>query len=273
MDSNERANKSNLLAKLTQLEEQVSTLSFQVESNRETISILQQSLTERELQIYELESKLIFAQKSLLTKARDKIYHCRHQLENGINETLIKPYLAKIQQQIETIHNFIEESRISINRKKRLIHEHIHTTTAIVNKCPDQARNYFEKAVLNPVHLILTDGLGLAYSNLKTAGDLIEQGFINPGKALYKEIVTAVFALPSQSQVILQVWLVDPAIQQISTVSDRGKQLFSNAIPWLKSSILQLKESLRQGRGYIAEQVKQSSFWDGKHKIEVTYQT
>jgi hypothetical protein len=35
---------------------------------------------------------------------------------------------------------------------------------------------------------------------------------------------------------------------------------------------MQLKDSLRQGIGYIAEQVKQSSFLDGKHKIEVTYQ-
>jgi hypothetical protein len=192
---------------LTRLEDQVSTLSFQLESNRETISILKQFLTERDLKIYELESKskLIFAQKSLLTKAMDKIYQCRHQIKNGINETLIKPYLAKIQEQIETIHNFIEESKVFITRKKRLIYEHIHTTTERVNKCPDQARNYFEKIVLNPVHLIVNEAVGLAYSDLKTASDLVEQGIINPGKALYEEIVTVAFALLSQSQVILQV--------------------------------------------------------------------
>lgn len=34
---------------------------------------------------------------------------------------------------------------------------------------------------------------------------------------------------------------------------------------------MQLGDSLKQGVRYIAEQVKQSSFWDGKHKIELAY--
>ncbi|MDD5578590.1 MAG: hypothetical protein PHY16_04825 [Methylobacter sp.] len=205
MDSNKRANKSNLLAKLNRLEDQVSTLSLQMESNRKTIGILKQCLSERDSQIYELESKLVFAQKSLLVKVADKINYCRHQIKNEINETLIKLYIEKIQQQIKSIQIFIEESRVFITRKKRLIHEQILTATERVNKCPDQARNYFEKTVLNPVHLIINEGVDLIYSNLKTASGLVEQGIIKPAKALYEEVVTVAFALPSQGQVILQV--------------------------------------------------------------------
>ena len=83
MESNNVTNTSDLLVKLTRLEEQVSTLSSQLELNKILIGQLKQSLSDRDLQISELEAKLATAQISLQKTAIDKIAQCRELVKNG----------------------------------------------------------------------------------------------------------------------------------------------------------------------------------------------
>lgn len=64
----DNSTKTGKLAKLTQLEAEVAKLSEQLKTNKKTIVLLKKSLTERDLKIHELESKLIYAQQSLLKK-------------------------------------------------------------------------------------------------------------------------------------------------------------------------------------------------------------
>ena len=55
----DNGSKKGRLSKLTQLENEVARLSEQLKADKQTISLLKESLTERDLRIHELESKLI----------------------------------------------------------------------------------------------------------------------------------------------------------------------------------------------------------------------
>lgn len=261
--------KTGKLAKLTQLENEVAKLSEQLKANKKTISLLKKSLTERDLKVHELESKLIYAQQSLLKKTIFTIHQCRDQIKSGIDEKIINPALAQIQQQIEVIQGIVHEAKDLISKKKILIHENIYATSNIVHQCPDHAVRYFEKWVVEPARLLVNEVVGLIDSNVKIGRDIVEQKIIYPGKVWYDKIVVVALALPTQSQVIFQVWLAEPLMQKIEALSVIGKEFRANADELLNSLISQLKSGVEQGLANTVDAVKKSSFWDGKRKMEV----
>lgn len=249
MESNISSTDTNdMLAKLTRLENQVSTLSLQLQSNQETIDQLKLSLTMRELHIYELETKLIVTPHTLLQNIITIIHQCRQQIKNGIDEKIINPTLTQIQKQIEIIQSVVHESTYFINKKKMLIYQNIHTTTNAVNKYPQQAKKHFDLAMA-----------------------LLEQKVIHPCKVLYEEITVALLALPSQSRIIFQIRVLDPALQQMDTAAVLGRKFYSNAIGWLNNSLRQIKISAAQALTTIGEKIKKSSFWDGKNRMQGAY--
>lgn len=124
--------KTSKLSKLTQMEAMVTKLSEQLAASKKTILMLKQKLTERDLKIHELESKLTYAQQSLLDKAIHNIHQCRSQVLIGIDEKIINPTLAQIEQQIEVIHGIVHEAKDLINKKNILIHENIRCGRDIV---------------------------------------------------------------------------------------------------------------------------------------------
>ncbi len=266
--ASDNGTKTGKLAKLTQLEAEVAKLSEQLKANKKTIVLLKKSLTERDLKIHELESKLIYAQQSLLKKAVFTIHQCRDQIKNGIDEKIINPALTQIQQQIEVIRGIVYEAKDLISRKKMLIHENIHTTSNIVHQCPDQAIRYFEKWVVEPARLVVNEIVGLAGNNIKNGQDLVEQKIIYPGKLWYDRVVEVALALPTQTQVVFQVWLADPAMQKIEALPVIRKELGANAEALLKRLIDQLKSGAEQGFEKAVDAIKKSSFWDGKRKME-----
>ncbi|MDP3589389.1 MAG: hypothetical protein Q8R54_02500, partial [Methylobacter sp.] len=101
--ASDKGTKTGKLSKLTQMEAMVTKLSEQLAASKKTILMLKQKLTERDLKIHELESKLVYAQQSLLDKAIHNIHQCRNQILIGIDEKVINPALTQIQQQIEVI--------------------------------------------------------------------------------------------------------------------------------------------------------------------------
>ncbi|MDO9425128.1 MAG: hypothetical protein Q7T40_13190 [Methylobacter sp.] len=260
--------KTGKLAKLTQLEAEVTKLSEQVKSNKKTIILLKKSLTERDLKIHELESKLIYAQQSLLKKATFTIHQCRNQIKNGIDEKVINPVLSQIQQQIEVIQGIVYEAKDLINKKKVLIHENINATSNLVHQCPDQAVRYFERTVVEPARSLVTEVVGMVDSKVKTGQDLVVQKIIYPGKVWYDRIVDVAQALPMQSQVIFQVWLAEPVMQKIEALPVIGKELSASADLLLKSLMGRLKSGAEQGLAHTVDAIKKSPFWDGKRNIE-----
>ncbi len=124
--------KTSKLSKLTQMEAMVAKLSEQLAASKKTILMLKKKLTERDLKIHELESKLAYAEQSLLEKAIHNIQQCRGQILIGIDEKIINPTLAQIEQQIEVIHGIVHEAKDLISKKNNLIHENIRSGRDIV---------------------------------------------------------------------------------------------------------------------------------------------
>jgi hypothetical protein len=261
--------KTGKLAKLTQLEAEVNKLSEQLKANKKTILLLKQSLSERDLRIHELESKLIYAQQSLLGKAIHTIHQCRNQILIGIDERIINPALAQIQQQIEVIQGIVYEAKDLISKKKMLIHENINATSNLVHQCPDQAVRYFEKSVVEPARSLVNDVTELIDSNVRSGRDILEHEIIYPGKVWYDKIVVFTRALPTQSKVLFQVWVEEPVMHKIETLPDLGKGLGANAEVLLKGLVGQLKSGAEQGMENAIDAIKKSQFWVGKRKTGV----
>jgi hypothetical protein len=268
--ASDNSTKAGKLAKLTQLEAEVAKLTEQVKANKKTILLLKKSLAERDLRIHELESKLIYAQHSLLQKAMFTINQCRDQIKNGIDEKIVNPAFAQIQQQIDVIQSIVHEAKEIISKKKMLVQENINATTNMVHQCPDQAIRYFEKLVVEPARLLVNEAVGLIDSNVKNSRDLVEQKIIYPGKEWYDKIAMIALSLPTQGQVIFQVWVAEPAMKKIEALPVIGKELGANADVLLKNLLKQLKSRAEQGLGNAVDAIKKSQFWDGKRKIEVT---
>jgi len=252
------SNKTGNLTKLTQLEDQVAKLSVQLQSNKKTISLLKESLVERDAQIHELEAKLAYAQQSLLKKAIHKINQCREQIKNGIDE--ITPYLLQIQQQIEVIQGIVLESKDLISRKKMAIHENIHATSNKVQQCPDQAVKFFKKTVDGFANFLVNDVAWIIGNNLKIVQYSVEQKI----KVFFNKIVVAGRALPSYGQVVFQVWVIDPVMRKMDALPVSRKHF--DVVVLLNKLISQLRNVVEQSLTNIAESVKKSSFWDGKSK-------
>ncbi|TAN65913.1 MAG: hypothetical protein EPN17_15285 [Methylobacter sp.] len=249
--------KTGKLAKLTQLEKEVARLSEQLKADKQTISLLKESLTERDLKIHELESKLNYAQQSLLKKTTFTIHQCRDQIKSGIDEKIINPALAQIQQQIEVIQGIVYEAKILINKKKMLLHENIYIASNRVHQYPYQALRYFEKSLIEPARL----WVGLAEKSVKNGRDLVEQKIIYPGKVWFDNIIVVALALPTQSQLAFQVWLAEPVVRKIEALPVIGKGLAD-------SLMRQLKSGTKQALAHVVDAVKKSPFWDGKRKME-----
>lgn len=267
--ASDNSTKTGKLARLTQLEAEVAKLSEQLKANKKTILLLKKSLAERDLKIHELESKLIYAQHSLLQKALFTINQCRDQIKNGIDEKIINPALAQIQQQIEVIQDIVHEAKEIISKKKMLVHENINVTTNLVHQSPDQAIRYFEKMIVEPARLLVNSAVRLIDDNVKNSRDLVQQKIIYPGKEWYNKITMITLALPTQSQIIFQVWVAEPAMQKIEALPVIGKELGANAEVLLKGLINQLKSGAQQVLENAVDAIKKSQFWDGKRKIEV----
>lgn len=111
MESNSDTVQSDLLIKLNRLEDQVSTLTMQLELNKETIAFLKTTLAERDTYIGDLETKLAAAQKELEKSTLDKIYELRYQIKNGIDERMVRPVLGEIRRNIGLLQGFVDHSR------------------------------------------------------------------------------------------------------------------------------------------------------------------
>lgn len=268
MDSNDNVAESDLLEKLTRLEDQVSILSRELASSKDTINLLKLSLTERDSQIYELESKLTAAQNTQLKTTANWIERCRHQIKSGVDEKYINPTFAKIRQRIEAMQRLVYETKDVTNRKVTTIQANIHNYADLIKQWPEQARLYFEQGVVEPVNALIHETTALVYSYLKTIRELTEQKLLYPCKVMYDEAAVAVLALPAQSRAILQTRLIDPVRQQMAMLPGLGQKLSSNALALLRKSINQLKALIDRVVESIGNIIKNSSFWDGNRPMQ-----
>ncbi len=267
MGSDNRSKKVKL-SKLTQLEDEVASLSEELKASKNTITQLKQTLAERDQKILQLESKLNYAQQSLLKKTALTIHQCRDQIKSGIDEKIVNPALTQIQQQIDVIHGIVHEAKDFISKKKLLIQENINVTSHIVQQCPDQAIRYFEKLVVEPGRILVHNTVELIDTNAKNSRDLINQKIIFPGKVWYDKALVSTHALPTQGQYFFQVWVMEPVMQKVNTLPTLKVKLIGTGETLIDNLKNQLQSGIKQSLENTAEAIKKSQFWDGKRKIE-----
>lgn len=270
-NTSNNANPSELLTKLTRMEDQVSMLSLQLELNKETISVLKQSLSERDTYINELELKLATAQHLLQKSAIDKIYECRDQIKQGIDQKLVNPALTQIQKYIEIIQSLVDETRDFIRRKKLLLNENFQATSNLVQQCPDHAIRYFERRVFDPASAMIEELTQLIVSNYKVFRESLDRHLVHPGQTVVERMIFIARELPSNGKVIWQTRVIDPALAYLGELPELARQLWARVMSWINKIITQIRQGVEQCADFLAEQVKKSPFWDGKNRMAASY--
>ena len=266
MQFNETATTGDLLAEISRLEEQVTNLSSQMESNQDTINLLKQSLADRDARIQELESHVVVTPKLLLQNVLDKILLCKSQIKSGIDEKIITPVLSQIKQQLQFIQRLTDDSIALIDKSKQTIQQNVEASTLIINQGPDRARLYIENKLVAPIKALLDQVIEIFNTCLKRTQHFITQQMIPACKSRYEQCIDSVLALPSQGHILFQVWAVEPLKQRMHNLADF--RLADNASGSLKPLLSALLGMLKQLFDAIAEQVKKSPFWDGKRPVE-----
>jgi hypothetical protein len=269
MPLTENATTGDLLAEITRLESQITILSTQLDSHNEIISVLKQTLTERDTRILELESNLVITPKFLLQNSLDKIQLCKTQLINGIDAKIINPLLTQIRQQIQFIQHLTDESKDLVAKLTQAIRHHVESTLAVVNKSPQKAQFYFEQSLVNPALSRLHDIIELVNRTIQTCRTVINEKIISPGTAFFQHGTESLLGLPAQSQILFQVWVLEPAVLQIRKMTELSQQAATHSQVELQKLWMSLIEFINQSLATIEEKIKTSSFWDGKRNSDV----
>ncbi|NOT12844.1 MAG: hypothetical protein HOP23_13600 [Methylococcaceae bacterium] len=268
MQFTENATPSDLLAEITRLEDQISKLSLQLDTNHETIELLRQALVDRESRIHVLESNLVMTPKFLLQTTLTNIVRVKNDIKDGIDTKIINPVLAQIRQQLELVERLIDEARLFLSQSKQIIYKNIHTALEFAHKSPDQARIYFEKTIVEPILSLVHRVIESSNRHLQAARIFVDRKLISPSRSIYDQAVDALLALPTQSQVIFQIQFLEPTQQTINRLIELNRQLFDDSMIALKNLLLQLKHMIEQGLAALADYIKKSQFWDGKRPVQ-----
>ncbi|NOS74671.1 MAG: hypothetical protein HOP36_09095 [Methyloglobulus sp.] len=268
MDSKNDAGTGDLSVKLNRLEDQVVKLNTQIKTNKQIISELKLAISQRDMQINELELKLGYAQQSLLEKAINKIQECRVQIKAGMDEKVINPTVSQIQQHIKTAQEFVDEAKAILFEKKKLVDNTILIARDKAIHCPEQVKGYVEKSIISPALEMLNQRLESLRIQAKTTRNLIEDKAIYPSKVLLDEIIATAQNLPDKVLVFLQAQVVSPLAQTNKKASSLAVNIYPDTLDYLRKIAGLFSDLANQALSEITDQVKKSPFWDGKNKIK-----
>lgn len=271
MVSKNSADTSDLSAKLNRLEDQVAKLTAQIKTNKQAISELKLVISQRDAHIHELESKLGYAQRSLLEKAIHKIEQCRNQLKTGIDEKVINPTVTQIQQHIKTAQEFVDEAKELLAGKKALVDNRILVARDKVVQCPEQAKLYVDKSVIEPVQALFNQTLESINTQVKTTRNLVENKAIYPGKVLFDEVVSTAQNLPDRVLAVFQAQVAEPFFDASNKATFVTKNIYPDTLAYVDKTTGRMNDIFKQALYEITDLVKKSPFWDGKDKLKASY--
>lgn len=270
MESNNTANTSDLLIKLTRLEDQVTALSSQLDLDKITISQLKLSLTDRDSQIIALEAKLNIAGNSLRDTTSIKLHQTRDQLIKGLDIKLVSVVLGHIQQYIDLVQSFVDDVQQFIQQKYAEIHDHYKIALNLLQQAPDQAYGYYQKRLVEPADAFIKKTLHSAHSHYKTGRLWLELELIDPGLALLDRIVFLARELPLEARRILQTRVIEPALNYMDQLPTIINGIRVDISAWIMALLKQLGRLVQQFLAFIEDQITKSSFWDGKNRMQQT---
>ena len=268
MQLTENAAPTELLAEITRLENQISKLSLQLGADHETIELLRQTLAERESRIHELESSLVMTPKFLLQTTQSNINRIKNEIKAGLDTKLIHPVLNQIRQQLELVERLIDEAERFLAESKQIIHQNIQKVLEIADKSPAQALRYFEKTIVEPILSLVHQVLETSKQRLQATRHYIDQKWLLPSRSLYDQALDLLTALPIQSQVMFQIRILEPAHQTLNSLWVQSRQLSNDSMSALKKLLTQLMNLIDQSLTNVSDAIKNSQFWDGKHRIQ-----
>lgn len=268
MDSKNDTGTGELSVKLNRLEDQVVKLNAQIKTNKQVISELKLAVSQRDMQINELELKLGYAQQSLLEKAINKIQECRVQIKAGMDEKVINPTVSQIQQHIKTTQEFVDEAKAILFEKKKQVDNAILIARDKAIHCPEQAKGYVEKSIIEPAWAIVNQRLESLRIQAKTTRNLVEDKAIYPSKVLLDEIVATAQNFPDKVLVFLQAQVVSPLAQTNKKASSLVVNIYPDTLDYLRKKFGRFGDIANQALSEITDQVKKSPFWDGKNKVK-----
>jgi hypothetical protein len=261
------AGTADLSAKLNRLEDQVVNLTAEIKTNKQEISELKRIISHRDSQIQALELKLGYAQKSLLEQAIDKIQDCREQLRTGMDEKIINPTVAQIQQQIKTAQEFVGEAKEILIEKKTWVDKSILTAKETVVEYPELVKIYVEKSIILPALALFNQTLDTVSNQAITSRNVVEDRAIYPSKVLLEEILNKLQDLPD----LVNAQIIAPLLEANKKASSVANDIYPNTLDYINKKLMLISDIVNQALFEIADQVKKSPFWDGKNKINPAY--
>jgi CHAD domain-containing protein len=268
VDSKNDTGTGELSVKLNRLEDQVVKLNTQIKTNKQVISELKLAVSQRDMQINELELKLGYAQQSLLEKAINKIQECRVQIKAGMDEKVINPTVSQIQQHIKTAQEFVDEAKAILFEKKKQVDNTILIARDKAIHCPEQAKGYVEKSIIEPAWAMVNQRLESLRIQAKTTRNLVEDKAIYPSKVLLDEIIATAQNLPDKVLAFLQAQVVSPLAQTNKKASSLAINIYPDTLDYLRKKFGRFGDIANQALSEITDQVKKSPFWDGKNKVK-----
>lgn len=270
MVSNKGTGSSELSVKLNQLEDKVAQLNNQIKLDKQTISELKLLVSQRDAHIQELDLKLGYAQQSLLTKAANIIQECRSQLKTGIDERVINPTITQIQQNIKIVQEFVDETKTILMEKKVLLDSAILATKDKAVQCPEQAKAYVENSIIAPAQFVINQTLDRISTQVQSTRNLVENKAIYPGKVLCDEFVRTAKNLTDKIKSQFQAQVFSPLAASTKKASSIDDGIYPNTLEFLRKTIGCFGDIANQALFEIGDQVKKSSFWNGKNSLKAS---
>jgi len=267
MESNSDIVQNDLLVKLNRLEDQVSTLTMQLELNKETIEFLKTTLSERDSYISDLEMKLASAQKELEKSTLDKINELRYQIKKGIDDKMIRPVLAEIRRNIDMLRDYVDQTRKIIKQKQQLLRENSQATINLFQRCPDQAIRYVEETLIEPTRFALHHINEQAAIRYAAVVQRLEEEILKPGVRNYQRMAHLARELPSDISVWFQMRVVEPLLAFIQAIPGAAEDLTGASKAQLKHLIDYTRQLIKQFIEFLSNEIRKSTFWDGKNRI------
>lgn len=267
MESNGGTVQSDLLVKLNRLEDQVSTLTMQLELNKETIAFLKTTLAERDSYIGGLEIKLAAAQKELEKSTLDKIYDLRRQIKTGIDEKMVRPVLSEIRRNIDVLQDFVDQTRAVIRQKQLLLRENTQATVNLIQRCPDQALRYFEETILEPTRFAMSQVSEEAAVRYAAVIQKLQEDVLKPGVRNCQRMAHFAKELPSDISVLFQMRVIEPLQAFIDAIPRATEDLGGASKTHLKQLIGYNRKLIMDFIEFLSNEIKKSPFWDGKNRM------
>lgn len=267
MESNNGIVQNDLLIKLNRLEDQVSTLTIQLDLNKETIAFLKQALSERDAYIGDLEMKLASVQKELEKTTLEKIYALRDQIRYGIDDRMIRPMLTEIRRNIDVLQGFVDQTRQIIKQKQKLLRENTQATVNLIQQCPDQALRFLEQEIIEPTRFAIrhmTEQSALRYAAVVQQ---LEAEVLAPGARKYQRLAHLAKELPSDISVLFQMHVVEPLLAFIKAIPGAADDLSNASKTQLKQLISYNRKLIKRFIDVLSDAIKKSPFWDGKNRM------